>query len=158
MWTREIRQIRPAELDECELLRSGPSLDLLLPGERILDAVERLGIDQAHRATSAGEFRTHISVVVVLPDPRLDVDEVRAAGVERAVRAFDDVCPCHSSILPSSRGPEPGCGELVSLRRAQGPGGACPFDGLRDRVGCVPSTGSGTGYAERLGRGKAASA
>ncbi|CAI7665578.1 unnamed protein product [Penicillium discolor] len=114
----------------CDLLPTTPSLDLLLPEEGRVDGVEALRVDQSRGPASPGEVRGERVVVVVLPDAGFEV-AVRAARVEAAVTAFEDVGPWHRAIMAEGRAGFPGREE--SLRQAQGATVVEePFDGLRD--------------------------
>src|SRR5690606_6469050 len=92
------RQLPSALLDEGLLLSSRPTLDLLLAAERIIHAVELLGVDEPDRAPLSRVLGGALIVMVVFPHAKVDVGS-GAAGVVRAVRAPQDVHPRHDSSV-----------------------------------------------------------
>lgn len=131
-------QILPAVLNQSQLLCPRPALDLLLARERVVNAIEPLGIRQVHGPPLAREVRTEFKIVVVLPYAGLDIVERSAAGIERSVCALENVRPSHRPSLSGNGPPWRGCGQLavstVSLRQAQGPSSDWPY-GLAARLG-----------------------
>ena len=81
--------------DQRVFLRAGKLLHYVLPCQRLPQRPERFLIHQPHRTPARGVLRT--TAAVVRPFARTRVS--RIAGVQRTVRATDDVDEVHASIV-----------------------------------------------------------
>ena len=87
----------PAD-DQRVLLRASKLLHRVLTRQGLPHRPERFLIDQLHRTSARGVLCT--TAAVVRPFSRTRV--ARIAGVQRAIRAADDVDEVHASILLGS--------------------------------------------------------
>jgi hypothetical protein len=84
--------------DQCVLLRASKVLQHVLAGQRLPHRAERFLIHQPHRTPASGVLRATAAIVRAFARTRVS----RIAGVQRAVRATDDVNEVHASIVAGS--------------------------------------------------------
>ncbi len=96
---RQARQRFETPVNQCLSLRATPALNFLLQCIRLVDPGELLTPHEAHGLTSRCVCRAEPSRVLV----HAAIQVGGAAGVVRAVTAFEEVSPCHRSSVPDRR-------------------------------------------------------
>ena len=84
------------------LLRTAQSFQLTFPPERVADRSERFPIDQADWPAPGGVPRTAPAVVHLLACLGI----ARVPGVQRAIRAADDIHKVHGEIVVRESAPD----------------------------------------------------